>query len=72
MANLKLEHVNNMLQHVQKNNPELNGYVLKQSERLDKRVALAKDNNTKTDFMTLSEMNYYLFGYMDKSQNKMI
>ena len=72
MANLKLEHVNNMLQHVQKNNPELNGYVLKQSERLDKRVALSKDNNTKTDFMTLSEMNYYLFGYMDKSQNKMI
>ena len=72
MSYLKLEHVNNMLQHVQKNNPELNGYVLKQSERLDKRVALSKDNNIKTDFMTLSEMNYYLFGYMDKSQNKII
>lgn len=73
---LELSHLNNFLDTIKLTNPELKDFVLAGSDsRIGEKVALAKTGDygsisTKTDYLTYSEMNALLRGYMLKSENR--
>ena len=72
---LNKQHIQNMLDAAKINNHELVGSILQDADaRLGKRIALAWNADgalyVKTDFMTYSEMNCYLRGYMSKGENR--
>jgi hypothetical protein len=65
-----------LLETIQKSCPELKGLKLQNADaRLGKKVALVSEGesgslNVKTDFITYSEMFYFLQGYICKTENR--
>jgi hypothetical protein len=78
-SQLQLNHVENFLQWLQDsgNYPELEGMKIHKADgRLGKLIALARIGEhgtvfTKTDFVTATELNQFLRGYMFKQENRL-
>ena len=79
MNKLKPEHIENFLETLVSNgNPELSGVIVYPADgRLGKKAAFALCGehgviNTISGFMTYSEMNQVLLGYMFKAENRFV
>ena len=76
MRKLTLEDVEKELEYAQKHNPELKKFHLTNADaRVGKRVALAEKRehgvlDVRTDFLSYSEMVYYLHGYSHRGENR--
>lgn len=75
--NLKREHIQNHLDNILSDCPELKKYILNDADaRCGKLIALAKvgengNVSAKTEYLTYPEMNQLLRGYYLKSTNKL-
>lgn len=74
---LTIENLKNQLEHNVKASPELKGITIHTSDaRLGKKVALGRIGergslNILTDFITYSEMQQFLRGYLFKATNRL-